>query len=242
MSSIRCASNASKPASLEPPLNPSLPLRGSPRLTRRAFVQGAAASTSLALLPGCSKASSPTAATVAPPPPATPSAAPASPAEGRSRDEILALVENRADDYMRACHHCAQASFLTLQEIFGLEGGTAVVRALTPLPGVAERGETCGAVTGCLLALGLVFGRDRLDDWAGWRSCLVPARAFCADFETALGSTQCGDIVERLFGERYDLADPVQLGKFQQADPTSKCGSVVRQAVRLAAGRILDPR
>jgi len=85
-----------------------------------------------------------------------------------------------------------------------------------------------------------VFGRERLDDWPGWRSCLVPARAFCEAFVAELGSTQCGDIVERLFGHRYNLADPVDLGQFQEAGPTAKCGGVARQAVRIAAGLILD--
>ncbi|HOW64735.1 MAG TPA: hypothetical protein P5186_08265 [Candidatus Paceibacterota bacterium] len=40
-------------------------------------------------------------------------------------------------------------------------------------------------------------------------------------------------------GQRYNLADPVDLGKFQEAGPTAKCGGVVRKAVRIAAGLIL---
>jgi C_GCAxxG_C_C family probable redox protein len=160
-------------------------------------------------------------------------------AQGRSRQEVLELVDAKADYYMRLCHNCAQTSFLALHEVFGL-GDASIVKALTPLPGIAERGETCGAVTGCLLALGLVYGRERLNDWAGWRACLVPARAFCQKFEAELGSTMCGDIVEKLFGRRYNLADPVDLGKFQEANPTPKCGSVVRKAVGIAAGIILD--
>jgi C_GCAxxG_C_C family probable redox protein len=151
----------------------------------------------------------------------------------------LGLVDDKADYYMRLCHNCAQTSFLALHEVFAL-GDASFVKALTPLPGIAERGETCGAVTGCLLALGLVYGRDRLNDWAGWRACLVPARKFCEQFEKELGSTQCGDIVEKLFGRRYNLADPADLAKFQEAGPTAKCGGVVRKAVRIAAGLILD--
>ena len=142
---------------------------------------------------------------------------------------------------MRLCHHCAQTSFLALHEVFGL-GDASFVKALTPLPGIAERGETCGAVTGCLLALGLAFGRERLDDWAGWRACLVPARAFCDRFVAEMGSTQCADVVEKVFGHRYNLADPAELARFQDAAPTAKCGGVVREAVRLAAGLILDKR
>jgi C_GCAxxG_C_C family probable redox protein len=169
----------------------------------------------------------------------TPSPAKKSLAAGLSRDAVLDVADGKADYYMRLCHHCAQASFLTLHEVFGV-GDAALAKALTPLPGIAERGETCGAVIGSLLAIGFVYGRERLDDWTGWRACLVPARAFCERFEAELGSTRCGDIVEKLFGRRYNLADPVDLGKFQEAGATAKCSRVVRTAVRLAAGIILD--
>ena len=210
-------------------------------MSRRAFVRGAAASTAAALLAGCgADKKAPTVSNAersAPKPSATRKPL----AQGRSREQVLDLVDGKADYYMRVCHHCAQTSFLALQEVFGL-GDASFVKALTPLPGIAERGETCGAVIGCLLALGLVYGRERPDDWAGWRACLVPARAFCQGFEAEMGSTMCGDIVERLFGQRYNLADPVELGKFQEAGPTARCGRVVRQAVRLAAELILDKR
>ena len=208
-------------------------------MSRRAFVRGAAASTAAALLAGCgADKKAPTVSNAersAPKPSATRKPL----AQGRSREQVLDLVDGKADYYMRVCHHCAQTSFLALQEVFGL-GDASFVKALTPLPGIAERGETCGAVIGCLLALGLVYGRERLDDWAGWRACLVPARAFCQGFQAEMGSTMCGDIVEKLFGHRYNLADPADLAKFQEAGPTGKCGGVVRKAVRIAASLILN--
>jgi C_GCAxxG_C_C family probable redox protein len=170
----------------------------------------------------------------APPAPPTP------PSASLSREAILALANNQAEYYMRVCHNCAQTSYLALHETFGI-GDPSLTKALTPLPGIAERGETCGAVIGSLLAIGYVYGRDRLDDWAGWRACLIPARTFCQRFETEMGSTMCGKIVEKLFGERYDLTDPGDLRKFQEAGATTKCTQVVRTAVRIAAEIILDP-
>ncbi|MCL4177474.1 MAG: C-GCAxxG-C-C family protein [Verrucomicrobia bacterium] len=164
-------------------------------------------------------------------------------AESLSREDLIEAMSAIAESNMRQCHHCAQASFLTLQEVFGLEGG-AIVKALTPLPGIAERGETCGAVIGSLMALGLVFGRDRVDDWAAWRACLAPAREFCARFVREQGSTQCGDLLEKHFGRRFDLGDPGDLARFQSASPgpTEVCGRVVTEAVRMAAEVILEGR
>jgi C_GCAxxG_C_C family probable redox protein len=157
------------------------------------------------------------------------------------RETFLDYLDATADTQMRVSHHCAQATFVSLQEGFDLDGA-AIVKALTPLPGIAERGETCGAVTGSLLALGLIFGRDRIDDWPAWRASLGPAQAFCTAFTDQFGSTQCGDVQHKLFGRSYDLADPDQLRAFQSATPgpTELCGKVVRRAVRIAAEIILD--
>jgi len=220
-------------------VNAQSQLPGSVSVPRRHFLQAALQSVWATVVMGCDnsrKQSHPAGSSTQTVPSTT---APQPLAQGRSAQEVLDSANTKADYYMRLCHHCAQSSFLALHQVFGL-GEAAFVKALTPLPGIAERGETCGAVTGCLLALGLVYGRDRLDDWAGWRACLVPARKFCDAFVSELGSTQCGDIVERLFGRRYNLADPVELGQFQEANPTPKCSQVVRTAVRIAAGLILD--
>ena len=209
------------------------------KFSRRHFVQGAATSAAAAMLSACEgkEDTKPDAPLGRPAPAPSPARQPL--AAGLSRAAVLELAEGKADYYMRLCHHCAQSSFLALHEVFGV-GEASLAKALTPLPGIAERGETCGAVVGSLLAIGFVYGRERLDDWAGWRACLVPARAFCERFEAELGSTKCGDIVETLFGQRYNLADPVDLGKFQEAGATAKCSRVVKTAVRLAAAIILD--
>jgi len=160
-------------------------------------------------------------------------------ATGLSKAAVLELAANRSDYYVQLCHNCAQSSFLALHELFGV-GDASLAKALTPLPGIAERGETCGAVVGSLLAIGFVYGRDRLDDWQGWRKCLVPARAFCERFHSEMGSTMCGDIVEKLFGQRYNLDDPDDLRKFQEAGATAKCSKVVRTAVGIATSIILE--
>jgi len=90
--------------------------------------------------------------------------------------------------------------------------------------------------------IGMFFGRDRLEDWAGWRACLVPARAFCDRFERELGATRCGDLQEKFFGRRFNLADPEELKAFQAAvpGPVEVCGKIVRAGARLAAEVILN--
>lgn len=155
------------------------------------------------------------------------------------KDHVYNLLDQKVDHYMQLSHNCAQSTFLVLSEQFGL-GNKEMVRALTPLPGIAERGETCGAVTGALLALGLVFGRDDLSDWEAYRESLIPANLFCDRFSNEIGSTMCSAIVEKSFGEHYDLRDPDDLSKFQEKGATHKCSQVVQTAVHIAADIILS--
>ncbi len=208
-------------------------------LSRRSFVEVAAATFGVALVSGCG-ANADSGAHVGESASGGERDEPAPGfLEGVPRETVLDLADSTARAQLAVCHHCAQSTFLALEEVFGLDGGP-IVKALTPLPGIAERGETCGAVTGSLMAMGLLFGRDRLDDFAAWRRSLVPTRRFCEQFEAAFGSTMCRRVVDRQFGEPYDLYDPDDLAAFQAADATEKCGEVVGTAARLAAAVILD--
>jgi C_GCAxxG_C_C family probable redox protein len=155
--------------------------------------------------------------------------------------ELLDELDEKAAKYLAVSMNCAQTSFVTLKEQFHLDDG-AILKALTPFPGVGLRGETCGAVIGSMMALGLLYGRERLDDEQGYLASLSPARKFCYRFEKELGSTMCGDILEKKFGKRYDLADPAQFAEWQAAGSLDTCTAVVRSAVRIAAEIILEKK
>jgi C_GCAxxG_C_C family probable redox protein len=153
-------------------------------------------------------------------------------------ERTLEQLEEKVERYLKISGNCAQTSFIALQEQFGLDNGS-ILKALTGFPGIALRGETCGAVVGCLMALDLVYGRERLDDWEGYRRALRHGRKFCRGFEKELGSTMCGDIVESIFGKRYNLANPVEAEEWQEAGAEEKCSGVITAAVRMAAEIII---
>lgn len=155
-----------------------------------------------------------------------------------SRESILALLDQKVEMIMAESHHCAQTAFLALQEQFNLPDGE-ILKALTPLPGLGEKGLACGAVTGSLMAMGLVFGREHLDDWNTYRASLGPAGELVDRFRDIQGSTHCCDIVEKEFGKRYDLLDPDDHAEYVKAGATEKCTGVVQRAVRIAAEIIL---
>lgn len=156
-------------------------------------------------------------------------------------DLVMKQLDQKADRYMSRTHHCAQSSFMALQDQFSLPGDM-VAKALTPLPGIAERGKTCGAVTGPLMALGLVYGRGRgqLENWEAYQQSLDPAGDFCDRFEEQYDSLDCHQVQEKQFGRCYELTDPEELRQFQEDGATEHCSQVVRSAVRMAAGIILS--
>jgi len=118
--------------------------------------------------------------------------------------------------------------------------------------GVARRGETCGALIGALMALGLAVGRERMEDTPQYHRAMVPAvemsRRFQQElqaqfgFSAPLDTTLCRDIQGRIYGRAFDLADPAGLQAFLDAGGHSPegCPKVCAVAARVAAEQLLD--
>lgn len=155
-----------------------------------------------------------------------------------SRADRLNALAQKARDTLDLSGNCAQTSFAVLEEEFKLEGG-AILKALTPFPGIALRGETCGAVTGCLMAIGLVYGRNKLDDWKGYIASLPPSRRFCRQFEEKHGCTCCAYLLEAKLGRRFNLTDRAESLEYVAAGGPQVCGDIVASAVQMAAEIIL---
>lgn len=145
----------------------------------------------------------------------------------------LAML-NRAKELLLESGNCAQTSFAILNDEFDL-GGEQILKALTPFPGIALRGETCGAVVGSLMALGLVYGRDDLSDWKGYIGSLPSARRFCKQFEEKNGSTACAAILQEKLGRNFDLADQVQALEYASEGGPEACSEVVASAITIAS-------
>jgi len=122
---------------------------------------------------------------------------------------------------------CSQSVLLALQEAFDI-GDQESFRAATVLSGgVARRGETCGALLGGLMALGLVYGRDDIRDTQAYRDAMKPANEIVDEFkrrleeefgfDEPLDSTICRDIQERIYGRSFDLNNPEDYPLFLEA-------------------------
>lgn len=133
--------------------------------------------------------------------------------------------------------NCAQTAFLTLQKQFNLQCDVpSFVRAIAPLPGIGQTGKTCGGVSGSLLALGLAVGTADPMNKGQSGKCHAAAHEFCAAFTKEFGSTDCGDVIERCCGKRFDLSNPLEAKQYAEAGGIMKCMNVVQTAVHVAAG------
>ena len=158
----------------------------------------------------------------------------------KTKEEIYKELEEKVKKNMQKYGACSQASFCSLNEQFELKGDD-VVRALKPFAGgIAGKGETCGAVSGALLALGLFFEPSEQKGGERTVASFKYAGQFFDKFEKEFGSTRCSEVVEHQYGRKYDFLNPEDMKLFMEAAKSGKCTEVVKKAVLRATDIILE--
>lgn len=165
-------------------------------------------------------------------------------------DEIVSKIRQEAHYYDRFSG-CSQSVLLALQEGLGI-GALESFKAATVLSGgVARRGETCGALIGGLMALGLVWGRERIEDTDQYAAAMGIANEICDlfqeslerefNFSSPLKSTLCQEIQERIYGRSFDIRDPVDRQAFYDAGGHSDegCYKVCGIAAEVTAKKLI---
>jgi len=158
-----------------------------------------------------------------------------------NKQEILDRVQLRAEEYNFYARNCARSTALAVMEEFGL-GNMEVVKALSPFPGFGGTGWMCGGVTGGLVALGLFFGNENLQDYEAVGQSIGAARLFMPRFEEKVGAVVCPKIHEEVVFGRYmdPAASPENMETFASEKGFEKCGLLPGIGARLAAEIIID--
>ena len=159
----------------------------------------------------------------------------------KNKEEILARVQKKAEEYEQVDQNCAKSPALAIMEEFGF-GNIKLITALSSFPGISLTGETCGAVSGGLVALNTYFGNDDLLNYAANALCHKHCRRLINKFEEELGTTKCRKIHEDVvFGKYYETVDrEVGYPAFVADSGFNKCGLPPGVSARIVAEIIIE--
>ena len=160
----------------------------------------------------------------------------------KTREEIIKEVQEKAEKYMQIYGACSQGSFCALNDQFDLKGDNIIPGLKLFAGGITGRGETCGAVTGSLLALGISFGAKDKKEYAMHSPSQTAGSKLFDRFSAEFSSTRCSKVVEHQYGRSYDFQNPEDMKLFMEAARTGKCNDVVKKAVMIAADIIMQDR
>lgn len=91
--------------------------------------------------------------------------------------------------------NCSQAVLSAFAPSLGLKNDMATRLSQSFGAGLARLGETCGAVTGALMVIGLKYGKVRAGDDEAKEKTYLLARAFMDRFRKSHGSLRCKSLL-----------------------------------------------
>jgi len=123
---------------------------------------------------------------------------------------------------------CSQAVLSVFAQDFGLERDMALRISQGFGAGIAYTDDTCGAVSGAIMVIGLRYGRIRADDIVAKEKTYAVVREFLREFKKRNGSVDCTGLLG------YDLSDPQQVAEVKKNKVVmARCPAFVRDAVKL---------
>ena len=124
-------------------------------------------------------------------------------------------------------HNCAQAVLSVFAEESGIEETTALKLATGFGGGMGRQAETCGAVTGAMMALGLLHGPEQPDRETR-EEVYAMVRDFTARFKERNGTLICRELMT------CDISTPDGLQQAVKENMHSTvCPKFVRDAVEI---------
>jgi C_GCAxxG_C_C family probable redox protein len=155
------------------------------------------------------------------------------------------MVEKAADlafKYEATYLGCSQTTVAALIEAFGI-GGPDLLRASTCMAGgVALRGNVCGVLTGGLMMIGYLVGRDDLQMFDQYQRAIDLGKVLYQRFEDKFGTVTCPEIHKLKFGRSFNLLNQDERDELHRRlrETDDGCQAVARDGARLAAELIVD--
>ena len=123
--------------------------------------------------------------------------------------------------------NCAQSIFAVYAVEHGIEE-TLALRLGTNFGGGARKGELCGAVSGALMVLGLLYGHGKRGDAAAKARAYALSEEYMNRFIRENGSVVCRELLG------YDLSVPEQMASIREKDLFHvRCPEIIRSAAAI---------
>jgi C_GCAxxG_C_C family probable redox protein len=159
--------------------------------------------------------------------------------EPGAREKLLDRVAWDAYYNDRVYEGCSRSVLQALQSHLHLGDGGALKASTALAGGVARMGENCGALTGGIMAIGLVLGREELEDIQAYRDTMEASYEMYDRFKAELGNTMCLEIQKTLLGRGFDFKIEEESEAWYKAGGLQKCPLVCAIAARIAGDIIL---
>ncbi|MBN2581988.1 MAG: C_GCAxxG_C_C family protein [Planctomycetes bacterium] len=140
-------------------------------------------------------------------------------------------MSKRSDEAMamfKDGFNCAQSVLACGGRDLGMSRETAIRLGETFGGGMCYLGQTCGAVTGALMAFGLKYSRGESKDAAMGQKAREAAREFATRFVARYGSINCTQILGHDLGQPAELEAARKEGLF-----ATVCAKAVGDAVEI---------
>jgi C_GCAxxG_C_C family probable redox protein len=131
-----------------------------------------------------------------------------------------------ARELFQSEYNCAESVLMAIAQSQGI-GTEWIPRLATGFGGgIARTGQVCGALSGAIIGMGLVLGRDnpevKADDF------YAAVQKLLADFEASHGTTQCRALTH------LDFMTPEGRANYRTSDAAARCLEYVGEAASQA--------
>lgn len=160
----------------------------------------------------------------------------------KEKEQLVKKIEQTACDNERIYYGCSRSVLNALQLHLNIGDGSVIKASVGLAGGVARNGNVCGALTGGIMAIGLIYGEGKLDfpTSSPYYTKLMEYGGKLYDrFEKEFNGVTCRDVQKTIHGKSWNLRNPEELQQFVMPEIHDRCSEVTRKAARLAAEVIL---
>lgn len=132
---------------------------------------------------------------------------------------------DQAVSYFKEGFACSQALFATFSEQLGLDRKIALKIADAFGAGMGGLAETCGAVTGAIMVIGLKYGRETPGDDGAKEKTRELVKKFVTEFKSRHHTIICKELLESDISTAKGMEAAEEKGFFE-----TRCRNFVRDA------------